>query len=149
MPIYPCLDFNFIFRVILVKNFTCRFQFYCSSSAILLGGHSYKGSFILSLCEVSSLLICETFFSKYFHLTLLMAIPTTGTKLQVHYDLRCNRLVCEGVELLGLALSRPVSECKPMVWRELNMLPLNSKTLTVRSNVATICGIYYYQKILF
>lgn len=115
----------------------------------MLGGHYYKGSFILSLCEVSCLLICETLFSKYFNLTLLMAIPTTGTELQVHYDLRCNRLVCEGVELLGLALSSPVSECKPMVWRELNMLPLNSKTLTVRYNVATISGIYYYQKMVF
>lgn len=114
------------FQLIFKSNYLCLINFTCST--VIARWAPLQSTF----CTVSCLLICEIYFLKTFQSYNIIGLPSTGTKLQVHYDLRCNRLVCEGVELLGLTLS-PVSECKPMVWRELNMLPFNDKTLTVCS----------------
>lgn len=54
-------------------------------------------------------------------------------EVRVHYDRRCNRVVCEAAEMLGLTLS-PVdqSHLPGYNWRETKLLPYLESKLSVK-----------------
>lgn len=69
-------------------------------------------------------------------MALTIVLLLSDTVLDVHYDGRCNRLVCEAIELLGVTFkSTPYKRNDCLKWRELKFKPYFDSSISVSNKI--------------